>query len=118
MEKGSTIVAILRVTAESYSRFLIAKPYAVILFDAAWDVGPGAEIRRSFESAAAAIAEHANFGEVNVDDELCLARQIPIINVPTVAYYRDGQLIKALIGANQDVAGRLSALIDGCEIGF
>jgi len=34
---------------------------------------------------------------------LKLAKSIPILNVPSVVYYRDGKLVAALIGAGQNV---------------
>jgi thioredoxin 1 len=111
-------MVIANITTDTYQSFINDKPYAIILFDAPWDVGPGAMIRPSFEATAVKFADRINFGEINVDESQEIARQVHILNVPTVAYYKNGQLIKALIGAYQDIEGRLSALMDGGEIGY
>ena len=69
-----------------------------------------------FEEAAEALSSRVNFGEVNTD-EFIRVKSIPIANVPTVAYYKDGQLIAALVGAQQDVTARTQAMLDGKRIG-
>jgi hypothetical protein len=35
----------------------------------------------------------ANFGEVDVDRDMELVKSVRLLNVPTVGYYRDGQLV-------------------------
>ena len=49
------------------------------------------------------LAGRVNFGEVDCDNDPELAKSIPILNVPSVAYYWDGKLVGTLIGANQNV---------------
>ena len=107
---------IRRVSEDDYESFLREKEYAVVLFDAPWDLGPGALIRPLFEKAAGAFGGRVNFGEVNTD-EFMRVRSIPVLNVPTVAYYNAGQLIAALVGAQQDVTARTQAMLDGKRIG-
>jgi hypothetical protein len=46
-----------------------------------------------------------------------VATSIPILNVPTVAYYKGGRLVAALISAMQDVTARIQAMLDGKSIG-
>jgi hypothetical protein len=62
------------------------------------------------------LAERANFGEVDCDSDPELAKSIPILNVPTVAYYRDGKLAGVLIGTNQDVRLHLERVLRGDPI--
>lgn len=69
------------------------------------------------EEAAALFANAANFGEVDCDEEPALASSIPVLNVPCVAYYRNGVLVAALISMNQDVCGRLSRVLRDEPIG-
>jgi thioredoxin 1 len=106
-----------RVSEDEYESFLREKEYAVVLFDAPWDVGPGALIRPRFEKAAKAFHGRVNFGEVNCDELVRVARSIRLANVPTVAYYKDGQLLAALVSAQQDVTARTRAMLDGKRIG-
>ena len=107
---------ICRISENEFEPFLQEKEYTVVLFDAPWDVGPGAIIRPLFEKAAGALNSQVNFGEVNCD-EFSRVKSIPILNVPTVAYYKGRQLIAALIGAQQDVTRRTQAMLDGEQIG-
>ena len=53
---------IRRISEDEFESFLREKEYAVVLFDAPWDVGPGALIRPLFEKAAAALSNRVNFG--------------------------------------------------------
>ena len=43
---------------------------------------------------------------------------LPLGNVPTVAYFRDGRLVAALIGSNQDVTARTQRVLRGEPIGY
>ena len=105
------------VSEDEYESFLREKEYTVVLFDAPWDVGPGALIRPPFEKAARAFGGRVNFGEVNTDEFTRVPKSISVANVPTVAYFRGGQLVAAMVGAQQDVAARTQAMMDGKRIG-
>ena len=79
--------------------------------DGDWDAGR--------EIVAAAIREalagfpDVGFGYVDVDEEPELAQRLGIVNVPTVLYYRDGELVGAVIGQGQDVAGNIASVLSG-----
>jgi thioredoxin-like negative regulator of GroEL len=79
------------------------KPAAAIHFDAEWDAKYRAVTRSAMAEAEQFLADRVNFGEVDCDTDLELAKSIPILNVPSVAYYRDGKLVAALIGAGQNL---------------
>lgn len=59
-----------------------------------------------------------SFAEVDVDDQVQLAKMFQIVNVPTVAYIHSGKPIATLIGANQDVTGRTERVLRGESIGY
>jgi thioredoxin-like negative regulator of GroEL len=59
-----------------------------------------------------------NFGEVDCDADGELAKSIPVLNVPLVAYYRRGQLVAALIGNEQNVLERLRRMMRDESIGY
>jgi hypothetical protein len=63
------------------------------------------------------LGHRANFGEVDSDTDPELAKSIPVPNVPLVAYYRDGKLIGALVGAGQDVRAQIERTLLGEAIG-
>jgi hypothetical protein len=50
--------------------------------------------------------------------EVDLARETNIQQMPTVLYYRKGELVAALISASQNVPGRIEALINDKEPGY
>lgn len=66
--------------------------------------------------AEGALSDGVSFGEVDCDSEPELAKSIPILNVPAVAYYRDGKLAGALIGAGQNVRLHLERVLWGDPI--
>ncbi|OJW07439.1 MAG: hypothetical protein BGO49_26090 [Planctomycetales bacterium 71-10] len=109
-------MAIHEVSTAEYDSFLRERDYAVILYDAPWDVGPGALIRPLFEEAAAALGGRVNFGAVDVD-VFGPEAGLPVANVPTVGYFKGGRLVAALIGP-QDVAARTRAMLEGKHLGY
>jgi thioredoxin-like negative regulator of GroEL len=69
------------------------------------------------KDAEAALSGEVNFGEVDCDQEIPLAQSIRLLNVPAVAYYRDGKLVAVLPGVQQDIRRRLERLLRGEPIG-
>ena len=104
-------------TGEEVPAFVAAKPVAVLHFDAEWDAKYREQTRRSMLEAEAALGDRANFAEIDIDANVELAGSIPVLNVPLVAYYRDGQLVAALIGAGQNVRARVERVLRGERIG-
>jgi thioredoxin-like negative regulator of GroEL len=100
-------------TQADIASFLAEKPVAAIHFDANWDGKYRAVTRSAMADAEQVLAECVNFGEIDCDSEPELAKSIPILNVPSVAYYRDGRLVGALIGANQNVRLLLEGVLRG-----
>ena len=83
-------------TQADIARFLAEKLAAAIHFDASWDAEFRAVTRSAMADAEQLLAERANFGEVDCDSDPELAKSIPILNLPPVAYYRDGKLVSWL----------------------
>jgi thioredoxin-like negative regulator of GroEL len=104
------------VTQTDIAVFVAEKPAAAIHFDANWDAKYRAVIRSAMVDAEQALADRVNFGEVDCDRDPELAKSIPILNVPSVAYYRGGKLVGALIGAGQDVRVHLERVLRGDPI--
>ena len=103
-------------TQADIASFLAEKPASAIHFDASWDAKYRAITRSIMADAEQVLAERVNFGEVDCDSEPELAKSIPILNVPSVAYYGDGKLVGALIGANQNVRLHLERVLRGDTI--
>ena len=104
-------------TGTEVEAFIAAKPAAAIHFDAEWDTNYRTIVRRKMEEAEQALGEQVNFGEVDCDLAPELAKSVPVLNVPSVAYYRKGVLIGALVGTEQDVRGGLERILRGEAIG-
>jgi thioredoxin-like negative regulator of GroEL len=106
------------ITTAEFEQFVCAKRAAAVHFDAEWDAGYRRATRVRMLAAERVLADVVNFGEVDVDKDLALAKSIPVSNVPLVAYYLDGQLVAALIGTAQNVLGRLERVLRGEPIGY
>jgi thioredoxin-like negative regulator of GroEL len=89
---------------------------AAIHVDANWNAKYRAVTRSAMADAEQVLAERVNFGEVDCDVDPELAKSVPIINLPSVAYYRNGMLVAALIGANQNVRLHLESILRGDPI--
>ena len=103
-------------TAGDIASFLAGKPAAAIHFDASWDAKYRAVTRSAMADAEQVLAHRVNFGEVDCDNDPELAKSIPILNVPSVAYYREGKLVGALIGVEQNVRLHLERILRGDAI--
>src|SRR4051812_21282012 len=103
-------------TSDEVPAFVAAKPAAALHFDADWDGNLREMTRRTMLEAEAALADQANFAEIDCDADVEFAKALPVPNVPLVAYYRDGELVAALIGAGQNVRARLERVLRGEKI--
>jgi hypothetical protein len=104
-------------TGAEVQAFIAAKPAAAIHFDAEWDTTYRTIVQRKMEDAQQALGEQVNFGEIDCDLAPELAKSVPVLNVPSVAYYLKGVLIAAVIGTEQDVRGGLERTLRGETIG-
>jgi thioredoxin-like negative regulator of GroEL len=109
-------VMIRQLTKSDYEVFVRQKRAAAVHFDAEWDVSHRTITRLRMSEAADVLAEHVCFGEVDCDREVELAKSIRVLNLPTVAYYLDGNLATVLVGARQNILGRLERLLRGQAI--
>lgn len=104
-------------SAAELESFVKEKPFAIVHFDAVWDVRHYPIARRKILDAEKSFSEQVSFGEVDCDQSPDLARSIRVSNVPLVAYYCQGQLIAALTGTRQNIQLRLERLLRGEAIG-
>jgi thioredoxin 1 len=108
------MVRMLSTTA--FRSTLQSRATAVIHFDAPWD-----NYRRQIQAKMLLAQEHFGdkvaFGEIDIDVDFELAEELALRDVPTVAYYRNGELIAALVGASQDIEARIIRLLANETIG-
>jgi thioredoxin-like negative regulator of GroEL len=105
-------------TSDEVPAFVAAKRAAALHFDADWDAKYREQVRQSMLDAQAALDQEANFAEIDCDSNVELSKSIPVLNVPLVAYYRDGKVVAALIGADQNVRARVERVLRGERIGY
>ena len=106
-----------QLTTDDFASFIADHPVAVIHFDVPWDVGYRPGMRLEMKETSEVFSNGLDFAEVDCDAQHEIARAVPILNVPTVAYYRDGILVAALIGANQNVRARVERVLRNEPIG-
>ena len=96
----------------TYRAFISERPIAVIHFSAAWNAIEE-HMRAIIRSAADEIEGAVNIGELDVDENPRTATAMKILTVPTVIYYRDGQVIEKVPGlaANKNAAERIKLLL-------
>ena len=105
-------------TSKKVPAFVAAKAAAALHFDAQWDAKCREQVRRSMLEAEAALGKQAAFAEIDCDSNVALSKSIPVLNVPLVACYRDGELVAALFGADQNVRARVERVLRGEKIGY
>ena len=108
--------SVAHITEANYLQFLRQHEFAVILWDADWDVASHQKFWRVFEQAARQFGTRVSFGEVDIEKTTDLVSSISILNVPAISYYRNGQVVKVLIGAERDLTPRIQALLHGLSI--
>jgi thioredoxin-like negative regulator of GroEL len=99
-----------------FGSFVAAKSAAVVHFDAEWDAANRTITRQQIRDAEASLSDRVNFCEVDCDQNPDIAKSIPIINVPSVAYYAQGKLIAVVVGTTQDIRVRLERILSGQSI--
>lgn len=81
----------------SFNEALKQEGLLVVDFWAEW-CGPCKMLGPVIEQLASAFEGKAVVGKVNVDDEPELAQQYGVMSIPTVMFFKDGELIDKKIG--------------------
>ena len=92
--------------------FLARRPFSVVHVDAPWD-GYRKAVTDRMRAIAPQFEQTVSFGYVDCDAEQEYAREINIVNVPSVAYYSGGTLSAVVIGMQQDIGRNIQRLIRG-----
>ncbi|MBP5405214.1 MAG: thioredoxin [Clostridia bacterium] len=99
------------ITSENVKEFLSEK-VAVLDFWATW-CGPCRMMSPIVEELAAKYQGKAAFGSVNVDEEEPLAISYGISVIPTLMFFKDGQMVKKTLGlhSSSELEGILDELL-------
>ena len=102
---------ITKLTENTFEAFASNARVAVVLFDADWDIAGRATMLHKMRSAHEQHADSVAFGEVDADAEGELARKMGLTQLPTLIYYRNGQVLASVPNATQDVSAELAKIL-------
>ncbi len=99
------------VTNENFSS-IINNPVAVIDFWATW-CGPCRRVAPIMEELAEEYAGRVAIAKCDIEENDELAEQFQIMSVPTILFFKNGQLADKLVGAapKDDIKKRIDALL-------
>ncbi|WP_461879240.1 thioredoxin [Fusicatenibacter sp.] len=98
IKRRTSIMSLIHVTSENFEKALQAAPgVAVVDFFATW-CGPCKMLAPVIEEAAEDMPE-IQFYKVDVDEAPELARSFKVMSVPTLAFFKNGELVKKNVGA-------------------
>src|SRR5262249_22305232 len=87
------------VSPEMYLDFIKSKPVAVIHFWASWNRYDD-EMKARLNQIDATFSDQIAVGYVDIDQEQMweLAKELKVLNLPALAYYKNGEHIETTIG--------------------
>lgn len=94
------------------AEFLARRPFSVVHVDANWD-GYRKVLSDRISVIELQFAQSVSFGYVDCDAEQEFAREIGIVNVPSVVYYSGARLSAVVIGVKQKVVANIERLMGG-----
>lgn len=88
----------LQITKDNFEALLAEGKPLVVDFWATW-CGPCQMIGPSIEALATEYAGRAHVGKCNVDEDAELPARFGVRNIPTILFFKDGELKGKLVGA-------------------
>jgi thioredoxin len=95
----------------TFAEALVAYPGLVVDFWAPW-CGPCRVLAPVLEGLAEDAPPGLLFARINVDEQSALAARFDIRSIPTLLFFKDGELVDRLVGAvpAAEIAARVEAL--------
>ena len=103
--------ATVTLTERNFAEMIAATPRMLVDFWAPW-CGPCRAVAPVLEELAKAEAGRIVVAKVNVDEEPTLAQRYHVQAIPTLLFFKDGEIKDTLVGAppKAELVRRLSAL--------
>lgn len=100
----------LKITDGNYKEILAGDKLVLIDFWAEW-CGPCRSIGPMIEELAEEYEGRAVIGKYNVDDEAELSIEYKVRSIPTLLFFKNGQLVDKIVGAapRADIKARIEA---------
>jgi thioredoxin len=96
-------MSVVNVSDANYKEVLAAGQPVVLDFWAEW-CGPCRMVSPIIDELAEEYAGRITVGKVNVDENDTVVAEYGIRNIPTVLFFKDGQLVDKQVGAAQKAA--------------
>lgn len=103
----------LEITESNFEAEVIGSPIPVLVdFWATW-CGPCKMISPIIDQIATEMAGTAKVGKVNVDNSAALANRFNVRSIPTLLFFKNGELVDTIVGATSkdNIVGKLKALL-------
>jgi thioredoxin 1 len=89
---------VLALTDRSFDEAVVAHPALVVDFWAPW-CGPCRAIAPVLDELAGAYEGRVTVAKVNVDEQPGLAARFGVRSIPTLLFFRDGEVVDRVVGA-------------------
>jgi thioredoxin len=111
MDHGMRESLTLPLTERNFAEIVAATPRLVVDFWAPW-CGPCRAIAPVLEDLARQEAGRVTIAKVNVDEQPGLAQRYGVQAIPTLLFFRDGEVVDTVVGAvpRTELARRVAAL--------
>jgi thioredoxin 1 len=104
MEGSPNVGATKTVTAASFEADVLKSDKPVVVdYWAEW-CGPCRMVAPVLEEIASEHSDKIDVVKLNVDDNPSVAQRYGIMNIPTLSVFKDGQVVKEIVGAKPKAA--------------
>lgn len=106
----------LKITDENFEDVMASHSPVLIDFMASW-CGPCKVLKGNLEAIAEDFKDRITFASCDIDEALNLAVKYNIRSVPTMIFFKDGQMVKRHTGAMKplELAELIAGVIEECK---